>query len=92
MDYFDLNFNKLDITWGYPTSINSPPKPDCFDKMIELARKLAVGTIEVRVDFYYVNGQIYFGELTFFDGSGFTPSNPEKWDYILGDMIMLPIR
>ena len=39
--------------------------------MYQLAEKLAVGTSELRVDFYKVNGQVYFGELTFFDGSGF---------------------
>ena len=90
MDYFDLDNNRIEMTWGYPNSENPPAKPDCIEKMIELSRKLAAGTIELRVDFYYVNGKIYFGELTFFDGSGFSPIVPDEWDYRLGEKITLP--
>ena len=39
--------------------------------MKELATILSEDIPELRVDFYEVNNKIYFGELTFFDGSGF---------------------
>ena len=58
--------------------------------MKELAAKLSEGLPEVRVDFYDINGQIYFGELTFFHYSGFTPFEPEEWDYTFGSWIQLP--
>ena len=41
------------------------PKPQNFDRMIEVAEKLSTGFPELRVDLYNVNGKIYFGELTF---------------------------
>ena len=39
---------------------------------------------------YEVNGKVYFGELTFFDGSGMQMITPSEWDYKLGEMIRLP--
>ena len=62
-----------------------------FEKMIDLAEKLAKDTYELRVDFYEVNGQIYFGEMTFFDGSGFDKIEPIEWDYKIGSWVKLPI-
>jgi len=41
------------------------PKPENLDSMIESAKILAAGFPQVRVDFYEVNGKVYFGELTF---------------------------
>ena len=58
--------------------------------MLELAKKLSAGIPYLRTDFYIVNHQIYFGELTFFPASGFRPFVPEKWDRIWGDWIKLP--
>lgn len=58
--------------------------------MFELAEKLAAGTYELRVDFYEVDGAIYFGELTFFDGSGFDKIVPESVDKMLGEWVVLP--
>ncbi|MBO7525401.1 MAG: hypothetical protein J6T42_01205, partial [Clostridia bacterium] len=59
-------------------------------EMIPLAEKLAEGFPHIRVDLYLVNDRIYFGEMTFFAGSGFTKFEPEKWDRIFGDWIVLP--
>ena len=44
--------------------------------MLDLASRLSQGIPEVRVDFYEVAGKVYFGELTFFDGSGFDKIEP----------------
>lgn len=38
--------------------------------MIVCAEKLAENIPFVRVDFYDVNGQVYFGEITFYPASG----------------------
>ena len=67
-----------------------PPKPKTFDLMMELAKKLSENIPFLRVDFYDINGQLYFGELTFFPGAGFTVLEPEEWDYTLGNWIRLP--
>lgn len=89
-DYFDINFKHLDFTWGYPHSKVKPLKPECFDEMVKAAEILAKGTVELRVDFYEVNGKAYFGEMTFFDGSGFDRFDPDEWDNKFGEMIKLP--
>jgi hypothetical protein len=89
-DYYDMNFNHLEIAQSHPNAEHGFDKPKEFNKMIELASKLSAGIPQLRVDFYYVNGKIYVGELTFFHYGGFYPFYPEKWDTILGDLIKLP--
>lgn len=91
-DFFDENFNHLPFTNGHPNS--EPPyyKPENFEKMKELAEKLSTGIPHLRVDFYNINGKIYFGELTFFHWSGMVPFKPEEWDYKLGEWIELPVK
>ena len=66
-----------------------PTKPDNLNEMLDVARKLSKGIPHVRVDLYNVNGQIYFGEMTFFTNGGFIPFNPESCDKEIGDMLQL---
>lgn len=89
-DYFDLEFNHLDIKQKYPHAQNTLRKPGTFDKMIEFSKILSKGFPHVRVDFYEVDGRLYFGELTFYHFSGFMPFEPSKWDKTFGDWIHLP--
>ena len=65
-------------------------KPINFKKMIKLSEKLAGDIPQLRVDFYEINNKIYFGELTFFDSSGFGKFEPEVWDVMIGKMLNLP--
>ena len=58
--------------------------------MKELAEILSKNIPHVRVDFYEVDGHLYFGEMTFYDGSGFDKIEPIEWDYKLGQLIKLP--
>ena len=64
-------------------------KPVNLEKMIGFAEKLSNNIPFLRVDFYEVDGQLYFGELTFFPASGTEKFEPEKYDLILGDWIDL---
>lgn len=89
-DFYDMDWNLLPFTNGHPNSGKKMEKPKNFELMKELAEKLSVGIPHVRVDFYNINGDIYFGELTFFHWSGIVPFEPVEWDYKLGDMIQLP--
>lgn len=89
-DFFDMDFNRLEITdAGYPNSDLHIEKPSNWDSMICLAKKLSKGWPHIRVDFYSVKDQIYFGELTFFTRGGIYPYTPNKWNYILGEWINL---
>lgn len=87
-DYYDLDFNHLDIKQKYPNA-NTLRKPVTFDKMIELAKIISKGYPHVRVDFYEVDGKLYFGEFTLYHFSGFMPFQPDKWDKIFGDWLEL---
>ena len=58
--------------------------------MLQLSKKLAEGIHHIRVDWYVINGKLYFGELTFFDGSGFIAYDDPKNDLLLGSWINLP--
>lgn len=89
-DFYDMEFNHLDITQKYPNASEPLRKPEHFKEMIGLAKKLSNGFPHVRVDFYEVDGKVYFGELTFFSMSGLTPFKPAKWDKIMGSWLTLP--
>lgn len=91
-DFFDADFNHLPFTNGHPNANVTPAKPQKFELMKTLAEKLSKGIPHVRVDFYEVNGNVFFGEMTFSHWSGFTPFVPAEWDKIFGDWIVLPER
>src|SRR5699024_3177599 len=91
-DFYDIDFNHLNIQ--RPNTINSKEGneiPKGYSTMVVLAEKLSGNLPHVRIDFYNMNGIIYFGEFTFFTGSGMKPFYPKKWDQILGTYIELPI-
>ena len=71
----------------YPSSDKKILKPKYYSEMISLAEKIGKDFPFVRVDFYEINDKIYFGELTFFPGSGFEKFRPYEWDITLGDWI-----
>lgn len=66
-------------------------KPKNFEEMLRIAKVLAKGFNHVRVDLYNVDGDIYFGEMTFTNGSGLEKISPSEYDYLLGQMLKLPI-
>ena len=53
--------------------------------MIEYAEILSKDFPHVRVDFYNIKGKIIFGEMTFYNASGYTKFEPDNFDYILGE-------
>lgn len=87
--FFDLEWNKLPFERKYKSSSKKIEKPVNFQKMIEFSEKLSQEITFVRVDWYEINGKLYFGELTFYPGSGYEFFNPEEWDYKLGEWINL---
>ena len=91
-DYYDADFNLLNLVQQHPLSGKVLQQPKSFELMKLLASKLTKGIPQVRVDFYEVNGKPYFGELTFFHHGGFVPFHPNKWDEIWGSWITLPTK
>lgn len=87
---YDLEWNRLPFTLEFPTDWNHEiAKPEALGEMIDVARQLSKGIPHVRVDLYHINGKVYFGELTFYHGSGFEKFTPEEWNYTLGEWIKI---
>jgi len=81
---YDMEWNLM--PWNQGDIPNSPveiSKPINFDKMVSVVKTLSKGFSHVRVDLYNIQGKIYFGEMTFTGGSGFTHI-PEKFNRELG--------
>lgn len=91
MTYLDLNWHKTDFRRPDHDELTFyPAKPSNFDEMIVVATKLSEGIPFVRIDLYNINNKIYFSEMTFFPGSGFSPFSPEEAETTLGSWIELP--
>lgn len=90
---YDTDWNLLDLTILYPRDTGRViNRPTSLSKMLDLARKLSQGIPFIRVDFYVIGAEIYFGELTFFHEAGFELFQPDEWNKKLGDWIVLPTK
>lgn len=89
-DFFDADYNHLSLVQGHPNARVIPDKPECFEEMKRLAAVLSKGMPQVRIDLYEVDGQVFFGEFTFFHFAGMVRFEPAKWDETFGGYIRLP--
>lgn len=88
---YTTDWEFIPVKWGVENDKNlNISKPEPIDKMLELARILSKNIPHVRVDFYYVDNKIYFGELTFHSGGGAVPIDPISYDYEWGKWLKLP--
>lgn len=90
VDFYDTNWQKMPFERHYKNSDIVLEKPKNYDLMVKLAEKLTQNIPFLRVDFYEIEGKVYFGELTFYPGAGLEEFRPEEYDKILGDMLELP--
>lgn len=74
---YNTNWEYIEGEIKYPTDpFYKIPKPKNLEKMLALSSKLSKGFMHIRTDFYNINGNLYFGELTLYHGGGtekFTP-------------------
>lgn len=93
VDFFDTKWAHLPFYRKYKNADKIPDRPSELSKMVAMAETLAVsvGCAFVRVDLYQVKEHIFFGELTFFPGSGMEYFRPVEWDYKIGNLLVLPI-
>lgn len=91
-DFFDTNWNKIHL-WqrGYPCTNDDIDRPSVLEEMIKCSEILSKGLPQIRVDWYVVNGKLYFGELTLTDGGGFSDWNTEEWDQKVASWIDLSL-
>ena len=90
-DFYDKDFNFLPfVTTYYENSHVENPKPKFLKELIEQSELMAKDTYYLRVDFYDIDGELVFGEATFFTWAGFIKFDPPEYDQILGDRLLLP--
>lgn len=90
VDFFDMDFNPVELQMFRPRSEVPPAMPPHFEDMKRIARIMSADKPHLRVDFYTVNGKLYMGELTFFQTGGTIRLNPRHWEQTFGDWIELP--
>lgn len=92
IDFYDKNWVHQDFHEPriYPFSLTGHKAPLNYDTMLDLATKLSDGQPFLRVDFYEINGKLFWGELTFYPTSGMGGFSPDEWDYKFGSWITLP--
>lgn len=92
VDNYDIFWNKTDIEqYDLPKTNELMSKPEFLEEMLRLSRLLSKNLIHIRVDWYFTNNRLYFGELTFYDGSGYNQFCGNA-DEFLGSLIKLPIK
>lgn len=87
--FYDMNWIRQPFTTANDKFDIEVEKPDEFDELYSVAKKLAEDFLFVRVDLYVHDRRVYFGELTFYPAGGYTPITPREWEYKLGNLIKL---
>lgn len=90
--------NVYDVDWklkkgysmGFENFKEEVEKPDLLEEIIRISKILSDGFPHVRVDFFIIKNNIFFGEMTFTSGAGFGSIEPEEFNIELGNYIQLP--
>lgn len=89
--FYDRDWKVLPIVQlGLNPCTEHRDKPECMDELFRLSEQISADMYHARIDWYLLKNQIYFGEITFYDGSGFEIFENESQERFLGDMIHLP--
>lgn len=87
---YDTQWRKQDVIIGESSAAADYEKPEKFEQMLEIASTLSKDFPAARIDLYHIQGEIYFGEITFFPWSGYMSFTPDSFDEKLGDCFELP--
>lgn len=91
-NYYDREFNLLEIEEIVDCPRNAQKQLECpvnFNLMINLAEKISTNHKFLRVDFYEINGDVYFGETTFYPASGMGKLGPDGIDLEIGKLLQI---
>ena len=86
---FDRDFKQLPVKRKGDRLLFDVKKPENFTELRNTAELLAKGFPHVRVDLYDCQNTIYFGEMTFYNASGYMKYEPDMFDYKLGNLFHL---
>lgn len=95
---FDTRWNEIPVYRGVypggpvivPAPGQQPPAPPCLERMLDQAERLGRPFPFARADFYVVDAEPVFGELTFFPNGGHVEFRPRRFDTELGARLRLP--
>ena len=90
MAVYDSEFRPMNAYISYDQKLQEVvPTPENYFEMCNIAQKLSSRFPHVRIDLYNQDGKIWFGETTFFDGSGYTLFEPDEFDYTMGEQFKI---
>lgn len=78
------DYSETEVQRVGDTQYKDYTKPYNYNEMKSIVEILSEEFPHVRVDMYNIEGRIYFGELTFFNASGYMKYNPDSADYVFG--------
>ncbi len=91
LDYYTPEWDKANLQRiDANTSAKDKEKPDKLEEMLAIARRLSENMYYARIDLFYVNGNIYFGEITLYPTGGLSTFTRYEDDLLLGSYIKLP--
>ena len=91
-NFYDLSWNYIHVSSDYPNFGDCIDRPTGLNEMIKIANILAADFPFVRVDLYWINSKIIFGELTFYPWTGYVSFNPDNFDFELGEKFDIPSK
>ena len=88
--FYDINWNIMPFTRHYKADNIPIEKPQNYRTMVEFSQVLSRDIPFARVDWYEIDGRLYFGEITLYPGNGTEEFDPDEWDYFMGTWLELP--
>ncbi|WP_299164485.1 ATP-grasp fold amidoligase family protein [uncultured Eudoraea sp.] len=97
---YNIKWELLPFIWSVKDDDKKPrlangreiQKPKNLNKLLTLAKALSEDFIYSRIDFYVVDEEIYFGEITFHHGGGVAHFIPKEWDTYYGNILKIPLN
>ncbi|WP_280639057.1 ATP-grasp fold amidoligase family protein, partial [Shewanella schlegeliana] len=81
---FDSDWNDLNINFSHPQKTPSPNRPLFLEDMIEIAESIGKYFDFIRVDLYFYQEKVTFGELTVYPGAGYEKFPDLSYDILFG--------
>lgn len=89
--FYDREWEIVPLTQVETITVDKPSeRPRQLEEILRLSELIAKDMYHARIDWYIEGDKIYFGEITFYDGSGFESFSTPEMERMLGDMIKLP--
>ena len=96
-NFYDLDWHLQPFVWtewagdkpAWPNG-RAVARPAALAEMVRVAETLAADFPYARIDLFYCDGKVYFGEITFYHGGAFERFDPPEFDRFFGDKLALP--